>query len=456
MVRLLQGDVGSGKTVVAALAMLVAIANGCQAAIMVPTEILARQHYQTVIRLIAGIARHQGADSLTVERLNAIIRDVDNDTLPDVVVIPDVPLGAGRVRPVCVARLVGSLNDSTKHVLHQRIAEGEVDIAIGTHALIQEAVSFARLGLAIVDEQHRFGVLQRAALRSKGKGEGTSPHVLVMTATPIPRTLALTLYGDLDISVLDQMPPGRLPVKTKVLDPSEKERAYTFIRRQVEQGHQAFVICPLIEESEALDEVRAATEEYERLQREVFPDLKVGLLHGRMKQVEKDEVMDRFRRNEINVLVSTAVVEVGIDVPNATVILIEGAERFGLAQLHQFRGRVRRSQAPSYCILLPTRKGEAVEERLQPMESINDGLALADLDLQQRGMGELLGTLQSGHEVTLKMARLSDVGILERARAAAQAILQEDPMLARPEHRLLAQQVAAFWHIEEEGSGDIS
>ncbi|HIC93606.1 MAG TPA: DNA helicase RecG, partial [Anaerolineae bacterium] len=314
------------------------------------------------------------------------------------------------------------------------------------HALIQEGVEFKNLGLAVIDEQHRFGVRQRAALRQKGY----NPHVLVMSATPIPRTLALTIYGDLDISVIDELPPGWKEIKTKWLMPRERERAYSFVRSQIEKGRQAFIICPLIEESEKV-EAKAAVEEYERLRKEVFPDLRLGLLHGRMKAEEKEAVMAAFKRGELDILVSTPVVEVGIDVPNATVMLIEGADRFGLAQLHQFRGRVRRGKHQSYCLLLAESPSAEGQERLRAIESTQDGFVLAEKDLELRGPGEFFGTRQSGLP-DLKLARLSDVRILELARAEAQALFREDPDLSKPEHRLLARKLEEFWR----GEGDLS
>ncbi|GAB4565174.1 MAG: ATP-dependent DNA helicase RecG [Anaerolineae bacterium] len=409
MSRLLQGDVGSGKTAVAAAAMWIAACNGAQAALMAPTEILAEQHYRGISKLFEPL------------------------TLPD-------------GRPVRVALLTGSMSERDKIATREAIAAGEVDIVIGTHALIQADVQFARLGLVIVDEQHRFGVAQRATLREKGY----SPHMLVMSATPIPRTLALTLYGDLDISVLDELPPGRQPIKTRWLRPVERERAYAFLRRQVQQGRQAFIIYPLVEETEN-GEGKAAVEEHQRLQQEVFPDLRLGLLHGKMKGEEKDAVMQAFSRGEIDILVATSVVEVGIDVPNATVILIEGAERFGLAQLHQFRGRVGRGEHPSYCILISDADSEQSVERLQAMERTQDGFILAQKDLELRGPGDFFGTRQSGIPM-LHMAQLSDVRTLEAAREEAQRLFEKDPDLALPEHQALRSQVDAFWR----GQGDLS
>jgi ATP-dependent DNA helicase RecG len=301
--------------------------------------------------------------------------------------------------------------------------------------------------MAVIDEQHRFGVEQRAILRSKGE----NPHLLVMTATPIPRSLALTVYGDLDLSVMDEMPPGRQPIETQIFFPRERERAYIFIRSQLDQGRQAFIIYPLIEETENSDTL-AAVEEHARLQKDIFPKYKLGLLHGRLKADEKDDVMTRFRDGDIHVLVSTSVVEVGVDVPNATVMLIEGANRFGLAQLHQFRGRVGRSHYQSYCILIPDTPDSAENERLTAMVETNDGFILAQRDLEQRGPGEFLGTRQSGYS-ELRLANLTDVRLIETSRRQAQALFEIDPDLSAPEHLLLAQSLKRFWNL---GQGDIS
>jgi ATP-dependent DNA helicase RecG len=314
-----------------------------------------------------------------------------------------------------------------------------VDIIIGTHALIQKEVTFSKLGLAVIDEQHRFGVSQRSALRQKG----FSPHILAMTATPIPRTLALTLYGDLDLSVIDQLPPGRQPIKTRWLKPRQRESAYTFLRRQIASRHQAFIICPLVEESDAI-QARAAVAEFEHLSREVFSQLRLGLLHGRMKAKEKDEVMGRFRQHHLDILVSTAVVEVGIDVPNATVMLVESADRFGLSQLHQFRGRVGRGQESSYCMLLTENPSEVSRQRLDIIEKVQDGFQLADADLKLRGPGEFFGTRQSGLP-DLRMAKLSDVALLEMARAEAISLFDKDSGLKKPAHRPLAKELARVW-----------
>jgi ATP-dependent DNA helicase RecG len=427
MSRLLQGDVGSGKTVVAAAAMLLTVANGCQAVMMAPTEILAEQHYKTVTELLANLGSKIG--------------------------IRNSEFG--------IRLLIGSLTPPEKQQIHEEAAAGEANILIGTHALIQEGVEFKDLGLVVIDEQHRFGVAQRAALREKGitppippyqggAGGGICPHVLVMSATPIPRTLALTIYGDLDISVIDELPPGRQEIKTRWLLPRERERAYSFLRGQIEEGHQTFIICPLVEESEKI-EAKAAVEEYERLQKEIFPDLKLSLLHGRMKGEEKEAVMAAFKRGEFDILVSTSVVELGIDVPNATVMLVEGANRFGLAQLHQFRGRVGRSEYQSYCLLLSDSSTQESQERLRAIETTQDGFTLAEKDLELRGPGEFFGTRQSGLP-ELTMAKLSDVRILEQARNEAQVLFSEDPDLTKPEHRLLARKLAEFW----QGKGDLS
>jgi ATP-dependent DNA helicase RecG len=302
------------------------------------------------------------------------------------------------------------------------------------------------MGLCVVDEQHRFGVMQRSALR----GKGPSPHVLVMSATPIPRTLALTLYGDLDLSVLDELPPGRIEIKTRFLTPEQRQKAYDFVRKQIAEGRQAFIICPLIEESEAI-ETKAAITEYERLSRSVFPDLRLGLLHGRLSGAEKEEVMRRFHSGEIHILVSTPVVEVGVDVPNATVMLIEGADRFGLAQLHQFRGRVGRGQHQSYCLLLAETPSAEARERLSLLERLRDGFKLAEEDLKLRGPGEFFGTRQSGLP-DLKMAKLSDIELLELARREAIRLFNADPYLKQKEHGLLAKEVSRLWESEGEFS----
>ncbi|MFC1956953.1 ATP-dependent DNA helicase RecG [Chloroflexota bacterium] len=418
MSRLLQGEVGSGKTVVATACLLMAAANGFQGAFMAPTEILAEQHFTTIRKLLSQIGAEEKEED-SFYRYSGL--------LP---------------KPLTVALLIGDITKKRKQKLQQHILAGEVDIIIGTHALIQKGVEFHRLGLAVIDEQHRFGVAQRSALRQKG----FNPHVLVMTATPIPRTLALTLYGDLDLSVIDQLPPGRQVVKTKWLKPGQRASAYAFLHRQVGEGHQAFIICPLVEESEII-QARAATTEYERLSHGVFPDLKMGLIHGRLAAAEKDRVMRRFRTGELAILVSTPVVEVGIDVPNATVMLVESADRFGLSQLHQFRGRVGRGQDQSYCMLLAQNPSEVGRERLDIIEKTGDGFQLAEEDLKLRGPGEFFGTRQSGLP-DLKMAKLSDVPLLELARGEAIRLFEIDPRLENPEHELLKKELARVWPQE--------
>jgi ATP-dependent DNA helicase RecG len=385
MNRLLQGDVGAGKTVVAAAALLLAAKAGHQTALMAPTEILAEQHFNGLQPLLA-------------------------------------PLGLR----TCL--LTGSTNATEKARIYADLASGEIDLAIGTHALIQEAVTFQNLALAIVDEQ----------------------HLLTMSATPIPRSLALSLYGDLDLSILDEMPPGRQEIKTHWIRTRERERAYAFIRKQVEGGRQAYLIYPLVEESDKVD-AKAAVEEHERLQSEVFPDLAVGLIHGRLSSSEKESVMRHFYVGKLNILVSTSVIEVGVDVPNSTVMLIDGANRFGLAQLHQFRGRVGRGEHQSYCILVADSDTPDAEERLGALTQTNDGFALAEKDLEIRGPGEFFGRRQSGLP-ELKLASLLDMDMLQIAQTEAQAIAEADPELELPEHELLRQRVARFW----QDAGDVS
>jgi ATP-dependent DNA helicase RecG len=410
MNRLLQGDVGSGKTAVASLAAGMALRAGAQAAVLAPTSILAEQHLRSFADLLAGegglLAREE------------------------------------------IRLMIGATPDDEKAEIRAGLSDGSVRLVVGTHALLEEPVQFRDLQFAVIDEQHRFGVEQRAALRAKGE----NPHLLVMTATPIPRSLALTVYGDLDLTVMDEMPPGREPVSTHALMPRERERAYTLIKRELAAGRQAFVIYPLVEESEA-SESPAAVEEHARLQSEVFPRYQVGLLHGRMRPDEKEETMRRFRDGDFHVLVSTSVVEVGVDVPNANVMLIEGANRFGLAQLHQLRGRVGRGGGDAHCLLIPEKEDATENERLQAMAETNDGFVLAERDLEQRGPGEFLGTRQAGFGDHLRLASLSDVKLIEKARKHAQALLERDPALDQPEHGRLAEWLAEFWRT---GQGDLS
>ena len=422
MSRLLQGDVGSGKTVVATMALLIAMENGYQGALMAPTEILAEQHFTTLFKLISSMSAECSRESNVYTFKQIISRDLK------------------------VALLTGSLGKKDKADTHEKIRKGEIDLVIGTHALVQKEVKFASLGMVVIDEQHRFGVLQRTTLRQKG----FNPHLLVMTATPIPRTLALTLYGDLDISTVDEMPAGRQIIKTRWLKQNDRQRAYNFIRKQVAEGRQAFVICPLIEESENL-EVKAAVAEFQRLSNGIFPDLKMGLLHGKMKAVEKEEAMHAFKDGKLDILISTSVVEVGIDVPNATVMLVEAADRFGLAQLHQFRGRVGRGENQSYCMLMSENPSEYGQERLKAIEEITDGFALAEKDLELRGPGEFFGTRQSGLP-DLKMAKLSDTRLLETARREARMLFQKDPGLQAAEHGLLAREYNRIWHKSTENN----
>jgi ATP-dependent DNA helicase RecG len=411
MHRLLQGDVGSGKTVVAAISMAAAASLGAQSALMAPTEILADQHFNGLKKLFDTM-NAKGALS----------------------------------KPIAIALLTGSVKASEKRALYEALGKGEIDVVIGTHALIQDGVTFANLGLVVVDEQHRFGVAQRTALRQKGK---LAPHTLVMTATPIPRTLALTLYGDLDNTILDEMPPGRQPIETHWFSPAERERVYSFVRTQVEQGRQAFVICPLVEESDKI-EAKAAVEEHERLQRDVFRSFKLGLLHGKMKASEKDAAMQAFARNETQVLVSTSVVEVGIDVPNATVMMIEGANRFGLSQLHQFRGRVGRGEHKSYCLLVADSGSVVSDQRLQAIVNTQDGFKLAEVDLELRGPGEFFGTRQSG-EPELRLVNIKDRDLLTLAREEAEKVIAADPDIAAPDNALLAERVHTFWRTRQQG-----
>jgi ATP-dependent DNA helicase RecG len=378
MNRLLQGDVGSGKTAVALVAMMAAMENGYQTALMVPTEILAEQHARNIKRLLAKT-------------------------------------------PYRVELLTGSQRAAEKRRLYEALAAGEVDACIGTHALIQDAVAFKNLGLIIIDEQHRFGVMQRAELRARG----FNPDVLVMTATPIPRSLAMTVYGDLDVSVIDQMPPGRTPIKTSLGGEDKRAELYEWVRKKMKAGRQVFVVYPLVEESEKLD-LKDATRMYEQLRDQIFPEFSVGLLHGKMKTPDKEAIMRSFVAGDIQLLVSTTVIEVGVDVPNATVMIIEHAERFGLSQLHQLRGRVGRGGRQSYCVLLTGDKQTSIaEERLGIMKETNDGFKIAEKDLDLRGPGELMGTRQAGLPEFRIGNLVRDIKILEQARREAEFYFSE-------------------------------
>ena len=426
MSRLLEGDVGSGKTAVALAAMLDLVAAGYQAVLMAPTEVLAEQHYRTVCRLLSGEPEPP---------ITGLVR------------VPGIEVNGGQIR---VVLLTGSTLAKERRAAAEAIRHGGAHLIVGTHALIQEGVDYHRLGLAVVDEQHRFGVKQRGDLRRKGaesaasRGGTLTPHLLAMSATPIPRSLALTLYGDLDLSIIDELPPGRTPIDTRFLTPIERTAAFRHAREEIDAGRQVFVICPLVEGSQTV-ESRAATEEYERLRTEEFPDLgargRILLLHGRMASKEKDRVMRAFADHEADILVSTAVVEVGIDVPNATVMIIEGADRFGLAQLHQFRGRVGRGEHPSRCYLLADDPTPDAEERLSIMERTRDGFELAEADLQLRGPGDLFGTAQSGMP-TLRVASLLDAPLIDAARKEAEALLDADPELKSEENRALRYAIA--------------
>ena len=394
MRRLVQGDVGSGKTVVAIAALLTAVESGGQGALMAPTEVLAEQHYLSISGALAEL-------------------------------------------PVNVVLLTGSQGAVERREALEKVRSGEAHVVIGTHALIQKGVEFDDLSVVVVDEQHRFGVGQRTVFKEKG----ATPDTLVMTATPIPRTLSLTLYGDLEISVIDELPPGRKPVETSIVEAGGREEAYEAVRAELDEGRQAYVICPLVEESEALEDVRAAEELYEELAEEVFPERRVGLLHGRMKADEKRRVMAEFRSGEIEVLVATVVVEVGVDVPNASAIIIEGAERFGLSQLHQLRGRVCRGLHPPKCYLIGDPKTDISRERLEALAKYQDGFKLSEVDLAIRGEGTLFGSRQSGMP-DLRVAKLlRDIDILVEARREAFALVAKDPTLKKPDHRPLRREI---------------
>ncbi|MEB3220339.1 MAG: ATP-dependent DNA helicase RecG [Nostocales cyanobacterium 94392] len=381
MNRLVQGDVGSGKTIVAVIAIIAAIQSGYQAALMAPTEVLAEQHYRKLVSWFNLL--HLPVDLLT-----------------------------------------GSTKVAKRRQIHAQLETGELPLLVGTHALIQDPVNFQRLGLVVIDEQHRFGVQQRARLQQKGE----QPHVLTMTATPIPRTLALTIHGDLDVSQIDELPPGRQKIKTTALRGSERSHAYELIRREIAQGRQVYVVLPLVEESEKLD-VRSAVEEHKRLQEAVFPEFQVGLLHGRMSSADKDAAITKFRDRQTQVLVSTTVVEVGVDVPNATVMLIENAERFGLSQLHQLRGRVGRGAAQSFCILISGSRSADAQQRLKVLEQSQDGFFISEMDMRFRGPGEVLGTRQSGVPDFTLASLVEDEEILVLARQAAEKIIEIDATL---------------------------
>lgn len=408
MSRLVQGDVGSGKTILAFLAMVLTVENGYQTALMVPTEVLANQHYEAFTRLI----EEQGISSCSP------------------------------------ALLTGSTTAKEKRRIYGEIASGETNVIIGTHALIQEKVIYENLGLVITDEQHRFGVKQREALTTRGN----PPHVLVMSATPIPRTLAIIVYGDLDISIIDELPAMRLPIKNCVVGTSYRPKAYTFIERQVREGRQAYIICPMVEESEGVDGENVT--DYTASIREIFPsDITIGMLHGKMKPKEKNQIMEQFAKGEIQILVSTTVVEVGVNVPNATVMMVENAERFGLAQLHQLRGRVGRGEYQSYCIFMQGNEEEETSKRLQILNKSNDGFYIAGEDLKLRGPGDLFGIRQSG-QLEFHIGDIyQDADVLKSASEAAGEILTLDRELELPQHEILKERLHAYMKYDIENLG---
>lgn len=410
MNRLLEGDVGSGKTIVGAAAMYLAHLNGFQSLLMAPTQILAQQHYVTIKNLLEPLG-----------------------------VRVDLVTGSKKTGEYLVSNIPYLVKDKKNKIQNTKYQILNTNILIGTHALLSKKVNLDKLGIVIIDEQQRFGVEQRAIIREKGN----NPHLLTMTATPIPRTVALSLYGDLDLSILDEMPKGRLPVKTWLVPPQKRNGAYEWIEKQVKEGNQIFIVCPFIEESENMTTVKAATVEFERLKTKVFPHLRLTILHGRMKGKEKDQVLEDFRNKKYDILVATPVVEVGIDIPNTTVILVEAADRFGLSQLHQLRGRVGRGDKQSYCLLFTESKSPETTMRLKAMETMHNGAALAELDLQMRGAGELYGTLQHGNH-WLKIASFGDFTLIEKAKQEAQKIfpqLSKYPLLQKKVEEINIKQV---------------
>ena len=410
MNRLVQGDVGSGKTAVAAFGAWAAARSGVQCALMAPTELLAEQHARTMEALLA-------------------------------------PAG------VRVALLTGSVKGKEKKALLSALGAGEIDLLVGTHALFSQGVEYRELGLVIADEQHRFGVAQRSALAEKGGA--VPPHILVMSATPIPRTLALIIYGDLDVSVMDELPPGRTPVSTFLVGEAKRARMYGFVRKQVEEGRQVYIVCPAVEENGGWEDgpgmdLKAVTAYAGELRERVFPDLRVGFVHGRLRAKEKEDVMVAFHRGELDVLVSTTVVEVGVDVPNASLMIVENAERFGLSQLHQLRGRVGRGKHQSWCVLVTASRSETARERLKALCATGDGFQIAEEDLRLRGPGDFFGKRQHGLP-QLKVADFAaDMELLKEAQAAAEELIASDPELKKPSHRLLKRRVRELFEKHAE------
>lgn len=410
MNRLLQGDVGSGKTVIARFAMEIVMRCGKQAAFLAPTAILAQQHFETIRTMLLK---------------DKVIKEEE------------------------ITLLIGDTPEKQKEEIREGLASGSIKIIIGTHALLEDPVAFQSLQMVVIDEQHRFGVAQRSILRAKGE----NPHILIMSATPIPRSLNLTIYGDLDISILNEMPGGRIPIETYLLHPFQKEVAYEKIREQIENGHQAFIIFPQIEgDEDELSPTPAVIPGYEELVEKIFPQFKIGLLHGRLKQEEKDSIMFQFRNKELDILASTTVIEVGMDIPNATIILIEGANHFGLAQLHQLRGRVGRGDVQSFCYLVPDEDMATENERLRKMTETNDGFELAEFDLKTRGPGDFFGTRQSGYR-GLKLANISDIKLITRARDEAEALIDQDPELENEENSALRFELENLWNA---ANGELS
>jgi ATP-dependent DNA helicase RecG len=421
MSRLLNGDVGSGKTLVAVIALLNIALNNKQGVLMAPTEILAQQHFNSISKMLANFPLRIALLTNNYRLLNSTLSG-----------------------PSTAAAAASAQDDKNKKISRSEILKsikaGEIDIIIGTHALVQEDVKFKNLALAVIDEQHRFGVEQRKALMQKSGHPSLTPHLLSMTATPIPRSLALALFGDIDVSIIKQMPHGRKPILTKIVPEEKRPAAYNFIREQIRAGRQAFVVCPLIEESDLFG-VKSVKEEFFKLDRGVFPEIKMAALHGKLKAKEKEEIMRGFLAGDYKILVSTSVIEVGVDVPNATIMMIEGADRFGLAQLHQFRGRVGRGGEQSYCFLFPSSYDPKTSQRLENLEKITDGFALAQADLKTRGSGEIFGTAQSGFP-ELKIATLWDYELIKQAQEEAAALLAADPELKK--NPILRQEINIF------------